>query len=1330
LSQESKCLKMKKISMFLALVLALALSGCYDDSAIIGRVSDLEGRVKTLEDLCKEINTNISSLQTIVAALQQNDYVTSVTPIKYGGEEIGYTISFTKSGAVTIYHGKEGADGLNGADGKDGTDGKDGAPGKDGEDGKDGVVPVIGLRADADGVYYWTANGEWLRDGEGNKVCASGLDGQDGADGAPGKDGTDGMPGQDGADGLPGQAGNDGQDGVTPQLKIENGWWYVSYDNGASWAELGKATGEDGADGEPAPASDSIFKDVDVSDPAFVVFVLADGTRISIPTWASFAELKQTVQQMNTNIEAMYKVLEAYESNDWITNVSPLMEEGKQVGYTISFAKAGVVTIYHGRDGAAGEAGQNGADGLPGKDGDDGKDGVAPVIGLRADADGVYYWTVDGEWLLDGDGNKVRASGLDGKDGADGMSGQDGVDGLPGQDGSDGQDGADGLPGKDGVTPQLKIENDLWYVSYDDGVSWIELGKAKGEDGAPGQDGTDGVDGAPGKDGDAFFQGISETETEVVFTLADGTSFTVLKNKPFSISFDTDDICFSTGCSYTVNYTINGADELTSMQVMTSDGLTASFEQTALEDGVATGVITVKTPYEIVERTSVAVLVSDGRSKVIMKALNFVYEGSGNIEEGVLVITAAEALTAEAAGGVVEVPLQTNMNYRVEIAEESSSWLTLAPAVKSALREETISLTAAPNSGGQRNGFVYLINVADNSLIQTVCITQKADETALSEAVIFNVPAFETQMVNAYDTDGDGVLSKNEALEIESITANYSDLTGIEAMANLKSLTCPNYNLTTIDLSGNPLLENLDLSATNGKLRSLDVSHNRNLKALDLSGTAVSTLDLTSNKELVSIDVGNNSALKIMNVSGLAKLATINCYQCTSLTSLNLSGCASITYLNLPFCKALASLNVDDCVELAELRCETCPLRSLNLDNNPKLKTLDLSSTQISSLNLSNNPMLASLDVTSTPLSYINLGNLRYISSLELTNLNTTSLTVQAANVKTLNISSASTTSGSCIEKLDISSCRQLQSLTLGTMNINCLDLAMLKDLRTLILTGTKNVSSLDLSENTELGYLQILTNQYIETLDLSKNTGLATLDLQGVTSLKSLDLSNNLKIKTLDLTYMDSLEYLNIGDNVQMTNFSFGCIGAEKFKIIAPNLTEMKSGYKDNYREIYAEELDITECPNLTLLSVDAPNLKKLALSNNMKLASIEILDGNLTELDASGNENLTMLRYNGSELEYLNVTGCVNLNELYVYNNRLRSLDVSTNSSLTSLNCSENLMETLDVSGCSKLTTLDCSPMETLETLYVGASQKINYVTYNRSDNYVPAATVIQTL
>ena len=119
---------MKKLLYIIPLLLGMTLASCeYDDSGIWDKLDEYgesiknhEERISTLEELCKKMNTNISALQTVVEALENNDYVTNVSPIREDGEIVGYTISFSKSDTITIYHGEDAADGKNGSDGKDG----------------------------------------------------------------------------------------------------------------------------------------------------------------------------------------------------------------------------------------------------------------------------------------------------------------------------------------------------------------------------------------------------------------------------------------------------------------------------------------------------------------------------------------------------------------------------------------------------------------------------------------------------------------------------------------------------------------------------------------------------------------------------------------------------------------------------------------------------------------------------------------------------------------------------------------------------------------------------------------------------------------------------------------------------------------------------------------------------------------------------------------------------------------------------------------------------------------------------------------------------------
>ena len=250
---------MKRFLSILSLViLGFMSTSCYDDMELRESIEDLEGRVTTLETLCTEMNSNISALTTLVQAMQKGDYVVSVSPLIEDGVEVGYRIVFKESGVVDLYHGKDGADGENG---KDGADGKDGANGQDGINGADGHTPVLGTKQDTDGAYYWTIDGEWVLDGEGNKIPLVTV-------------------------------------GATPQLKIEDETWFVSYDDGKTWEELGAAVSVG-------------IKDIKEENGELVI-TMADGTVIAVPLGSPMkvvlGEFDATALQFGADLEIPYTV--------------------------------------------------------------------------------------------------------------------------------------------------------------------------------------------------------------------------------------------------------------------------------------------------------------------------------------------------------------------------------------------------------------------------------------------------------------------------------------------------------------------------------------------------------------------------------------------------------------------------------------------------------------------------------------------------------------------------------------------------------------------------------------------------------------------------------------------------------------------------------------------------------------------------------------------------------------------------------------------------------------------------------------------------------------
>ncbi len=212
---------MKKLRHYALLTFAaMAVFGCskdYDDTELRNDVNDLKSRVEKLETWCTTANSQISALQGLVAALEAKDYVTGVSPVTNG-----YAITFSKSDAITIYNGKDGAKGADGVtpvigvDKFEGeyywtvkigttaatwmldTDGKKirttGDKGADGSAGINGQSPVLSVATDTDGKVYWKVNGEWLLNG-GKKVQATGDKGDKGETGSAGAAGAAGAQG-------------------------------------------------------------------------------------------------------------------------------------------------------------------------------------------------------------------------------------------------------------------------------------------------------------------------------------------------------------------------------------------------------------------------------------------------------------------------------------------------------------------------------------------------------------------------------------------------------------------------------------------------------------------------------------------------------------------------------------------------------------------------------------------------------------------------------------------------------------------------------------------------------------------------------------------------------------------------------------------------------------------------------------------------------------------------------------------------------------------------------------------------------------------------------
>ena len=254
--------------------------------------------------------------------------------------------------------------------------------------------------------------------------------------------------------------------------------------------------------------------------------------------------LEKLCAQMNANISSMQTIVNALQQNDYITGVTPITEEDNTIGYTITFVKNKPITIYHGKNGSS--------------------------LSAKKDADGIYYWELNGSWLLDDENNRMKVSG---------------------------------------VTPQLKIENEHWLVSVDGGKTWDDAGTATR---------------------DPLFKEVDNSAEDFVkFVFADGTEVQVPKKDTFAISFSEPlPLKISAGETVEITYTLSQGNEKTLVKTVCSNGWKAVVNK---QDNTS-GTITITAPDPITD-DEILVFVSDGKEKTVMSAISFCIVILDNIQD-------------------------------------------------------------------------------------------------------------------------------------------------------------------------------------------------------------------------------------------------------------------------------------------------------------------------------------------------------------------------------------------------------------------------------------------------------------------------------------------------------------------------------------------------------------------------------------------------------------------------------------------------------------------------------------------------------------------------
>ena len=284
----------KSILCFLLLPVFL-LAACSDE--IDDRIRTLKNDIASLEERLAGFTEQLSSLSSLIEALEKNDHITEIREYAFLGHS-GYQIIFSSGSSVLLRNGS------------------------------DGVSPILGVRYDEDTeAYYWTVqmgpdgSPTWMTNSYGIRVRAS---------------------------------------GTVPQIKIEEGIWWYSFD-GNSWSKCnwGPTQGASGS---------SVFSSIDTSDPYCVKFTLADGTVFQLPTQQAITELDQQCGQLNQDFESYKKLMPGSDSAIFVKYVAAF-EEGDVSGYRIFFEDGHEISVRSGRSS---------------------EDSV--LLSAKAYTDGKYYW--------------------------------------------------------------------------------------------------------------------------------------------------------------------------------------------------------------------------------------------------------------------------------------------------------------------------------------------------------------------------------------------------------------------------------------------------------------------------------------------------------------------------------------------------------------------------------------------------------------------------------------------------------------------------------------------------------------------------------------------------------------------------------------------------------------------------------------------------------------------------------------------------------------------------------------------------------------------------
>ena len=528
------------------------------------------------------------------------------------------------------------------------------------------------------------------------------------------------------------------------------------------------------------------------------------------------------------------------------------------------------------------------------------------------------------------------------------------------------------------------------------------------------------------------------------------------------------------------------------------------------------------------------------------------------------------------------------------------------------------------------------------------------------------------------DTNNDGKLDVD--IKSMKIPTSYAikSLEGISFFEDLETLDCHGIGLTTLNVTKNFNLKELNCSDNYLKdylyilssgLKKLDCSNNKltymnlgilyglNLEEVNCSNNNITNIVMWNVGELVKFDCSNND------------LMTLDVSQCSKLQQLNCSG------------NQLMELNVNNQGQLTELDCHNNKLTELNVKQNGSLTSLICNDNQLTTLDLSKNNSLSNLNCANNRLACLNVtgiggtitadGNRRPIAVR-------TDGTFDLTTLPGFDVSKATFLNGGSVFGTTL---RVNAGADEVSYQYNCGDGVN----RTFIFETSLPINEKNFPDDNFRNYIKTYKAGSRDVLTVEERSKVETIEVEGknISRLEGIEAFPNLKVLKCG---NNSIQKLDLRQNPKL----------ETLKCNENQLTQLDLSKNPDIDYLYCsenqlEQLDVSHL-QLKYLYCSHNDLEQLDVKNSKWLRELDCSKNELTVLDVDviHKPNLVRVECQNNQLTSLILGENKMLRKLNCANNQLTQLNLNNMISLTELNCANNQLTVLDVSSSPNLTTL----------------------------------------